>query len=310
MISFKFGLTKPVSMKLIYVLLSALFICFYTNLAMGQVSPPYSITGKLIDNKSRQSLDSCFVELLKVRDSVVVKSVNANKSGEFKISNVTAGTYYIKLSRIGYLSILKAITVNGRERSLNMGTISLEKSIELKEVNIVGKADPVVIKKDSIEYDAGSFKTTPDANVEQLIKKMPGIDVDQAGNIKAQGEAVNRLTVDGREFFGSDPKMATKNLPADAIAKVQVIDSQTKDAQRRGIDDGKREKVMNLVLKEDKKGGIFGNVSVAGGTGEHYSASTNVNYFTDKKQVNLILLSNNMNQAYAAEDVGNLTGSN
>lgn len=304
-----FGLTKPIIMKLICILLSFLFICFCANLAVGQVNPSYSVTGKLIDSKNRQPLDSCLVELLNGRDSSIVTKAYANKNGEFKISNVVGGAYFIKTSRSGYVSNFKTITVTGRERSLDIGVIIVEKGIELKEVTIVGKADPVVIKKDSIEYDAKSFKTTPDANVEQLIKKMPGIEVDQAGNIKAQGEAVNRLTVDGREFFGNDPKMATKNLPADAIAKVQVIDSQTKEAQRRGIDDGKREKVMNLVLKEDKKGGVFGNVSVAGGTRERYSASTSVNYFTDKKQVNLILLSNNMNQAYAAEDVGNLTGS-
>ncbi len=308
MISFKFGLTKPVViMKLIYVLLPVLLICLYANVARGQVNSPYSITGKLTDNKNKP-LDSCLVELLKARDSAIVTHVSSNKNGEFRISDVTLGVYFIKISRTGYLSILRAVTLNGRERSLDIGVIVVEKNIELKQVDIVGKVDPVVIKKDSIEYDAGSFKTTPDANVEQLIKKMPGIDVDQAGNIKAQGEAVNRLTVDGRDFFGTDPKMATKNLPADAIAKVQVIDSQTKDAQRKGIDDGKREKVINLVLKEDKKGGVFGNVSVAGGTGEHYSASTSVNYFTDKKQVNLILLSNNINQGYAGEDVGNLMG--
>lgn len=295
-------------MKHIHVLFAVVFSLLLSSIAICQVSSQNSIKGRLVDSNTGLPLDSCFVEVLNARDSSVITSVAANKNGEFTVVNLSIGNYLIKASHAGYIS--KSSAFNKKEGStFDIGVISLSKSILLKEVMIVGEADAVKIKKDTIEYNAGSFKTTPDADVEQLVKKLPGVEVDQAGNIKAQGEEVNKLTVNGRDFFGNDPKMATKNLPADAVSKVQIIDSQTPQAKNTGIDDGKRQKVINLVLKEDKKGGWFGNVSVAGGTGKHYSASTSANYFTDKRQVNLILLSNNINQGYAGEDVGNLTGS-
>jgi hypothetical protein len=133
-----------------------------------------------------------------------------------------------------------------------LGNIKLEDdAIALKEVNVT--AADMVVKKDTLEFNAGAFKTKPNAAVEELLKKLPGVEIDRDGNILVQGQKVSRLTVDGKDFFGTDPKTATKNLPADAIAKVQIIDSKTLEAKATGIDDGQREKVLNLTIKADKK---------------------------------------------------------
>jgi hypothetical protein len=129
---------------------------------------------------------------------------------------------------------------------------------DLKEVVIKGERDPVTIKQDTIEYNAGSFKVQPNAVVEDLLKRLPGVEVDRDGTVKAQGQQVRRVTVDGKEFFGRDPKIATKNLPADAVDKVQVFDRKSDQAQFTGIDDGQREKTINLSLKEEKKKEFLG----------------------------------------------------
>ena len=131
---------------------------------------------------------------------------------------------------------------------------------------VQAEAPPITLKEDTVEYNAGSFKTQPNANVEELLKKLPGVKVEKDGTVKAQGEKVNRVFVDGKEFFGNDPKLATRNLPADAIDKVQVYDRQSDQSQLTGFDDGNSEKTINLKLKKDKKKGLFGKAMAGAGT--------------------------------------------
>lgn len=174
-----------------------------------------------------------------------------NKAGEFSFSAVANGDYKIRISAMGYNPITKNINVNGK--AVHIGTLKLlEDAIALKDVAVSGRYALATVK-DTVEFNADAYKTRPNAAVEDLLKKLPGVTVDKDGSILVQGQKVTRLTVDGKDFFGTDPKTATKNLPADAIAKVQLIDSKTQEAKATGIDDGQREKVLNLTIKEDKK---------------------------------------------------------
>ena len=162
---------------------------------------------------------------------------------------------------------------------------------------------------DTIQYNAGSFKTQPNANVEDLLKKLPGVKVEKDGTVKAQGEEVKKVLVDGKEFFGDDPKIATKNLPADAVDKVQVFDKLSDQAQLTGFDDGNSEKTINLKLKKDKKKGMFGKANAGGGTDGRYQGKFNINSFKGARQMSAIGMGNNTNaEGFSFMDILNFTG--
>ena len=183
------------------------------------------------------------------------------------------------------------------------------KSVNIKEVSVTGERIPITINKDTIEFNAAAFKVKPNAVTEDLIKKLPGMEVDRAGNIKAMGEDVKKVYVDGKEFFGNDPKVATKNVPADAVDKVQVYDRKSETAMFTGIDDGTRQKTINLKLREDKKKGVFGSVMAGGGMNDHYQGNGKVYRFTDKTQLALLGMANNINQfGFSMNDYLNFNG--
>ena len=168
--------------------------------------------------------------------------------------------------------------------------------VSLGEVVVEEDYIPLRFKTDTIEYNTAAFVTKPDAVVEDLLKKLPGLDVDRAGNIKAMGEDIKKVLVDGREFFGSDPKMATRNVPADALRKVQVYDKRSDESEFTGIDDGTRDKTLNLMLKEDKKNAVFGELLGGGSKDGHYQASGKVYKFSKKNQFAALGMMNNINQ--------------
>ena len=179
----------------------------------------------------------------------------------------------------------------------------------LEAVEITADFVPIKISKDTIEYNADAFNVQPNEAVEDLLKKLPGVEVDQDGNIQAQGEDVERVLVDGKEFFGTDPKMATKNLPADAVDKVKVYDRLSDMAEFSGIDDGERQKTINLELKEDKKKGVFGNLEGGYGTDNHYNAKASINRFTTKSQLSFLGMGNNINQqGFSVNEYVNFAG--
>ena len=233
-----------------------------------------------------------------------------NKAGEFSFNAVANGDYKIRISALGYNSITKEINLNGK--TVNIGTLKLkEDAIALKDVAVNGRYATASVKKDTVEFNADAYKTRPNAAVEDLLKKLPGVTVDKDGSILVQGQKVTRLTVDGKDFFGTDPKTATKNLPADAIAKVQLIDSKTQEAKATGIDDGQREKVLNLTIKEDKKKGWFGNANLAGGTTDKYGSYLSANHFNKNLQFAVLGMSNNTNDAsFGYDDLSSFSGGN
>jgi hypothetical protein len=236
------------------------------------------------------------VVLLNPVDSTLEFFSITSLNGQFEIRNIKEGRYLLQASFIGFQSLYSLVDVPRKEGS-DLGDILLQPMpVDLAGAEVVGEAVPLQISGDTVVYNAAAFKTKPDAMTEDLLKKMPGIEVDRAGNIKALGEDVNQLYVDGKEFFGNDPKVATRNIPADAINKVKVYDKKSDEAEFTGIDDGTRDKTMNLELSEDKKKGLFGDVLGGYGTGNHYKGSAKAYKFTDKIQFAGLGMLNNVNQ--------------
>ncbi|NVO18898.1 MAG: outer membrane beta-barrel protein [Bacteroidetes bacterium] len=252
------------------------------------------LQGVVLDEKTHP-LTFATVALIKPSDSTLVYFGITNESGQFDIKSIGKGKYIIQVALIGYQTYSKPLKIP--EESGNYGLVVLKlKPLNLSETEIVAEQVPVLMKKDTIEFNAGSFKTKPDAVAEDLLRKLPGVEVDRSGNIKAMGEDVKNVMVDGKEFFSSDPKVATRNLPADAINKVQVYDKKSESAELAGIDDGSREKTINLLLKDGRKQAWLGDISAGGGTGEHYATNAKVYRFTKKDQFAALGMLNNINR--------------
>lgn len=285
-----------------------LFLCSLCTKTFAQETA--NIAGKLLSAKNNEAIGYAAAVLSEFSDSTKRTGAITNFSGEFNFKDVKKGEYLLKLSALGYKTIQMKVQV--KTGDVNLGTLKMEDdAISLKEVNVTGQQASMKVKKDTLEFNAGSFKTKPNAAVEELLKKLPGVEIDKDGNILVQGQKVSRLTVDGKDFFGTDPKTATKNLPADAIAKVQIVDSKTQEAKATGIDDGQREKVLNLTIKEDKKNGWFGNANVAGGTTEKYNGYLSANHFNKNLQFAVLGMSNNIsNSSFNFEDLNSFTGGN
>jgi Outer membrane protein beta-barrel family/CarboxypepD_reg-like domain len=248
-----------------------------------------------VKNESDEALVYATVALLSPKDSALVLFEVSNVDGHFEMKHIEAGKYIFQVAYLGYWNHSQEITVPLTTE--NMGKIILKsKAIHLKQAEVSAERVPITLKHDTIEYNSAYFKTNVDAPVEALLKKLPGIEVDRAGNIKAQGENVKNVLVDGKEFFSSDPKIATKNIPADAISKVQVYDKKTEESEFSGIQDGKQDKTINLLLKEDKKNLWLGDVLAGGGTAEHYKASGKAFHFNKSSQFAALGMLNNINE--------------
>ena len=268
-----------------------------------------SIRGQLMDSLS-SPLPYATVMILNAKDSSLVNFGVTGANGFFEIKNVARSEYLFKISFMGFAPFTQRIFPPAGTLEFNLGQIHLQpQSKILNEVTIQGEKAPVTVKKDTIEFNAGSFKVKVNGTAEDLIKKLPGMEVDNDGTIRAQGEQVQRVMVEGKEFFGQDPKLATRNLPADAVEKVQVYDKKSDQAVFSGVEDGQREKTINLALKEDKKHAAFGNDMAGAGTGNHFQAKASINRFNKGNQLSFLGMGNNINeQGFSAGDFANFSG--
>ncbi len=260
----------------------------------------FQIEGIIVDSTDTP-LSGATAVLLQAEDSVMKHFSFTGKEGGYLMKGVVPGDYLLQVSYLGYLTYFKALTVNQSEKLPPITMTPQDQS--LNEVIIEGERTPIFLKKDTIEYNAEAFKVQPNATVEDLLKRLPGVEVESDGSVKAQGETVQRVTVDGKEFFGNDPKLATQNLPADAIDKVQVFDRQSDLSQFTGVDDGNREKTINLELKEDRKNGLFGTITAGYGSQGRTENKASVNKFSKKTQLSFLGMYNNTNrQGFSFED--------
>lgn len=269
-----------------------------------------SVRGVAMDTFAHQPIAMATVTVVEKKDSSLVSFTMTDNSGRFQLSGIPNGEYRLLLSHVNYhnTSILFSITDADNKRDL--ATIVMhDKTKVLQEVIVSNEAPPVTMVGDTIQYNAESFKVQPNASVEQLLKKLPGVKVEKDGTVKAQGEKVTKVLVDGKEFFGNDPKVATKNLPADAVDKVQVYDKQSDQAQLTGFEDGNYEKTINLKLKKDKKKGVFGKVMAGAGNKERFETKSNVNSFKGARQFSAIGMGNNTNaEGFSFMDILSFSG--
>lgn len=278
-------------------------------LATAAITAQTSITGTVRDSTG-SALPNATVMLMQRADSVLVSFTMTEESGSFSLQPVQPGKYFIRLTYVGYANYEKPLDITPKNPPIDLGILQLDPIAELLEgITVTGKRNPVAIKKDTIEFSASSFQGRPNEAVEELLKRLPGLEVDRDGTVKAQGETVQRVLVDGKEFFGNDPKIATKNLPADAVDKVQVYDRQSDQSEFTGIDDGEREKTINLSLKENRKAGIFGTLTAGYGDAGRFEGKGNVNTFNKKTRLSLIANANNTNeQGFSINDYLQFSG--
>ncbi|MEO5995275.1 MAG: TonB-dependent receptor [Chitinophagaceae bacterium] len=254
------------------------------------------VNGKLVDSTYKESLAEATVSLLNPRDSSVVAYVLANAKGQFEIKGVDTGTYKLQVSFQGYKTYTRIITLTSRMNIADLSTIYMDKKGTLLD-EVVVEAAPIRVSKDTVEFRAGAFKTVPNATAEDLFKKLPGVEVDKDGNVKAQGEDIQKVYVDGKEFFGTDPKLATKNITADMIESVQVFDDMSDQAKFTRIDDGSRAKTINIKLKKDQRKGYFLRAVAGVGTDDRYTGNFTYNSFKGDRRLSLIGSSNNLNKS-------------
>jgi hypothetical protein len=278
-----------------------LFLLISPIILLAQTPTKINIKGQVADT-SNTILPFATVLILQPKDSSMVNFTRSDENGNFEFKNVRNQAYLIKATFVSYLPY-QELTAISPNPVLDLGKIKLKLiTKELYEVVIKTAKAPISIKGDTIEYDARKFKVPPGSSVEDLLKKLPGFQIDGEGNIKAQGENVSKVTVDGKQFFSGDAKLATKNLPAEAINKVQVFNDKTEQAKLTGIEDGKKEKTVNLELKEEFKKGGFGKVTAGVGTDERIMGKGNYNKFDEKNQLSVIGFGNNINQTGLSND--------
>lgn len=317
-------------MKIYFIL----FLFFSLAGLRGLAQADGSVRGRLKDTAAHIPVPDATLTILNIRDSSLVNFARSNASGAFVLSRLSNGAYRLLVSHIGYRSVSRNFVITDLVKAVDLGEIVLtDKSSTLEAVTVQQETPPVSIRHDTIEYNAGSFHTKPDAVVEDLLKKLPGVQVDKNGTIKANGQEVKKVLVDGKEFFGNDPKIASKNLPADAVDKVQVFDKKSDQSEFTGFDDGNSQRTINLTIKKDRKHGIFGRLTAGGGrdagagSGDNgsggsgasggsggagfpaladgrYESKFNLNQFKDNKQLSALGLWNNTNkQGFSFQDV-------
>lgn len=238
-------------------------------------------------------IESATVYVERIKDSTIVTYTISDKDGKFKLQNSTYdSSLNFFVSYVGYETYLKKLTID--KEKIDLGTISLKLNNQLDEVLIKSTA-PITIKKDTLEFNVKSFKTKKDANVEDLLKQLPGVEVDEEGKITVNGKEVNKILVNGKPFFGNDPTITTKNLTKDIIEKIQIVDTKTKSQAFTGEAGDDENKTINLTIKEENNKGVFGRVSAGAGTDKRYEFAGMANFFDNDQRISVLVGGNNTN---------------
>ncbi|WP_157557987.1 TonB-dependent receptor [Niabella aurantiaca] len=259
------------------------------------------ITGKLLDSATGKPLYMATITVFKAADTSMVTYRLSGEEGAFRVPGLSPEVpYRVIITFTGYGVFRREFQLSRSQPALDLGTIPLQTgTTDLDEVLVVAERPPMVIRKDTVEFNANAFKTLPNALVEDLLKKLPGVQVDKQGNIMVNGKRVNRILVDGKNFFGSDPKMASRNLPSNVIDKIQVTDDKDELLERGDDNLNNVGKVINLTFKKGVKKGLFGKAYAGGGggiNGSRFEGGAIANIFRDTLQVSLLGYSNNLNR--------------
>jgi hypothetical protein len=288
-------------MKKIFTLTT--FILLLISTARAQKADGI-IHGKLIDTAAKQPVADATVSVLNAKDSSLATFTLSNKQGAFEVKGLAAGDYRVIVSSKGYIEFKKVFTITETNKTIELGNVLLQKDYKtLEGVTVVSEA-PIQVKNDTVQFNTSGFKTPPNASLEDLLKKIPGMEVDKEGTVKSQGEQVQKVLVDGKEFFGNDPKLATKNITADMIESVQVFDDMSDQAKFTKMDDGSRTKTLNIKLKKDRNKGYFGRALAAYGSDNRYETNLSLSKFNGNQRISLLMNANNINkQGFSFSDI-------
>ena len=280
-------------MKKLKLLLCIMLVTF--SAIYAQNSKHVSLSGKVLDGEDKSPISQATIQLLNLPDSTMAVGNVTNNNGYFTI-NAKPGKYVLKVSFVGYNNYIKPIQLTSGKPTVNLGDINLSTdAIMLKEAVVVAEAPQVTVKDDTLQFNSSAYRTPEGAMLEELVKKLPGAEVDDDGNIKINGKEVKKIMVKGKEFFGGDVKTGLKNLPVDMVENLKAYDKKSDLARITGIDDGEEETVLDLTVKKGMNQGWFGNIDLGAGTKDRYTSNAMINYFKDNTQVSFIAGGNNVN---------------
>ena len=272
-----------------------LLLMLMTASAFAQGGSRGRVSGKVIDADDKLPVMEATVQVLSLPDSTMVTGQSTNLDGRFSI-HVRPGNYVLRVSFIGYTSVEKKISITNAKPNLNVGTVEMSiDAVMLDAATVVAQAPEVTAKADTLIYNTSAYRVPEGSALEELVKKLPGAEVDESGKITINGKEITKIMIDGKEFFADDPNIAMKNLPVNIIDKIQAYDKQSDMARVTGIEDGEEETVLDLTVKPGMNHGFFGNVDGAYGTEDRYSGKLLANYFRDKNQFTVIGSANNVN---------------
>lgn len=279
-------------------LLTLILLVVYTAMSFAQANGKATISGKVFESESGEALLSATVMIMSADTTKMLKGGITAKDGSFSIKNVDDGSFVVKISYVGYHNFFRAITVKHTTLpSLNIGTVMMiPSSVELKSATVTAQIPEVEVKDDTLMFNADAFKVAEGSVLEDLIKKLPGAEVDENGAITINGKSVKRILVDGKEFFGTDQSMAMKNLPTEIIKKIKTYERKSDLARLTGVDDGNEETVLDLTIKKGMKNSWIGNVGAGYGTHKRYNTRGQINRFQDNFQSNLVANFGNSNE--------------
>lgn len=280
-------------MKKIAVCLSFLLIGAVSLMAQDKI---ISVSGKIIDSSDKSAVIQAGVQLLHLPDSTYTAGTVSSSVGAFTLPKVKAGSYVLKITYVGYKSKLIPLKLTAAKPSVNVGTLSLQPdAVLLKEAIVTGQAPPATVKGDTIEYNASAYRVAQGAMLEDLVKKIPGVEISSSGTITHNGKQIKKILVDGKEFFSDDPAVAMKNLPANMVNSVKAYDKKSDQARYTGIDDGDDESVLDLSVKKEMKTGYVGNIIAGLGNKSRYEGQAMLSKFKDDDSSTLIASANNTN---------------
>ncbi len=285
--------------------LTAICAVLWSTLLNAQTATTFTATGRVLDAKTKTVIEGASVRLMKQGATAMLSGAVTDRNGTFTLKNISLGNYVLQISFLGYNNETRVLRLIGSSKpQINLGDINMsENSVMLKEATVVGKITEMVVKEDTIEYNPEAFKMQPGAVVEDLLKRINGVEIDSEGKITVAGKEVKKVYVDGKQFFGNDPTVATKNLTTDIIDKIQVVDKKSDLALLTGIDDGESETVINLTIKKGMKKGWMVNTEAGLGhevlksdNGTRFQSRAMVNRFLNESQLSFIENANNINE--------------
>ncbi len=255
-----------------------------------------TVSGRVIEAGTKEPVELAAVQLLSLPDSAQVAGMTTSAQGYFSLSKQKPGKYLLKVSFIGYIKKVIPVQLTANVPAKKMGNIELATdAVMLKEAVVVAEAPQVTVVEDTLMYNSSAYRTPEGAMLEELVKKLPGAEIDDDGNVKINGKELKKIMVDGKEFFGGDVKTGLKNLPVDMVDKLKTYDKKSDLARVTGIDDGEEETVLDLTVKKGMNQGWFGNADLGAGTKDRYTGRMMLNRFIDNTQFSIIGSANNVN---------------